>query len=70
MTGMFRSPRTPSSTVRMKDIAEVEMASQNSTSNASVDNKPGVVWLDDVPLSREDKDKIFHGNARRLLKLK
>ena len=35
-----------------------------------VDNKPGVVWLDDVPLSREDKDKIFHGNARRLLKLK
>jgi predicted TIM-barrel fold metal-dependent hydrolase len=34
-----------------------------------VDNLPGVEWMQKVPLSTEDKHKILHGNAARLLKL-
>ena len=34
-----------------------------------VENKPGMDWMATVPLSAEDKDKMFNGNARRLLKL-
>jgi predicted TIM-barrel fold metal-dependent hydrolase len=35
-----------------------------------VDNPPGVKWMDEITtLSREDKEKILSGNARRLLKL-
>jgi len=26
-------------------------------------------WMDTVPLSAEDKQKMFNGNARRLLKI-
>jgi 2,3-dihydroxybenzoate decarboxylase len=33
------------------------------------DNKPGMAWMETVPLSAEDKAKMFNGNARRLLKL-
>lgn len=34
-----------------------------------VENEPGMRWMETVPLSREDKEKMFNGNARRLLKL-
>ena len=34
-----------------------------------VDNEPGMRWMETVPLSAEDKAKLFNGNARRLLKL-
>ncbi len=34
-----------------------------------VDNRPGTKWMEDVPLSREDKAKILNGNAKRLLKM-
>jgi 2,3-dihydroxybenzoate decarboxylase len=34
-----------------------------------VPNPPGVKWMEQVPLSNEDKAKILHGNAQRLLKL-
>jgi 2,3-dihydroxybenzoate decarboxylase len=34
-----------------------------------VDNEPGMKWMETVPLSAEDKEKMFNGNARRLLKL-
>ena len=34
-----------------------------------VDNAPGMKWMETVPLSAEDKEKMFNGNARKLLKL-
>jgi predicted TIM-barrel fold metal-dependent hydrolase len=34
-----------------------------------VDNQKAVEWMDRVPLSHEDKDKILFGNAKRLLRL-
>ena len=34
-----------------------------------VENGPGVEWVRNLPLSTEDRDKIMHGNARRLLRL-
>jgi len=34
-----------------------------------VDSGPGVEWIENVPLSTEDKHKIMHGNAQRLLKM-
>ncbi len=34
-----------------------------------VENAPGTKWMQGVPLSREDKDKILHGNAKKLLKM-
>ncbi len=34
-----------------------------------VDNLPGMRWMETVPLAAEDKDKVFNGNARRLLKM-
>jgi 2,3-dihydroxybenzoate decarboxylase len=34
-----------------------------------VDNKPGVEWMNRVPLCAEDREKILSGNAKRLLKL-
>jgi len=34
-----------------------------------VDNRPGMQWMQSVPLSEEDREKMFNGNARRLLKL-
>ena len=34
-----------------------------------VDNPPGVEWMKTVPLGNEDREKILHGNAERLLKL-
>jgi predicted TIM-barrel fold metal-dependent hydrolase len=34
-----------------------------------VDNQPGMDWMQTVPLSAEDREKMFNGNARRLLKL-
>jgi 2,3-dihydroxybenzoate decarboxylase len=34
-----------------------------------VENKEGVDWMKQVPLSAEDREKILSGNARRLLKL-
>jgi 2,3-dihydroxybenzoate decarboxylase len=34
-----------------------------------VANGPGVGWIETVPLSSEDKKKIMHGNAQRLLKM-
>jgi len=34
-----------------------------------VENLPGMQWMDTVPLSAEDKQKMFNGNARRLLKI-
>src|SRR3954462_2588009 len=34
-----------------------------------VPNPPGVKWMDTVPLGPEDRAKILHGNATRLLKL-
>src|SRR5512145_1908910 len=34
-----------------------------------VPNPPGLKWIQDVPLGPEDRAKILHGNAQRLLKL-
>jgi 2,3-dihydroxybenzoate decarboxylase len=34
-----------------------------------VENTLGTKWLDTVPLSPEDKEKLVCGNAKRLLKL-
>jgi 2,3-dihydroxybenzoate decarboxylase len=34
-----------------------------------VENLPGMRWMEAVPLSVEDKEKMFNGNARRLLKI-
>ncbi|HEY0582620.1 MAG TPA: amidohydrolase family protein, partial [Chloroflexota bacterium] len=34
-----------------------------------VENEPGMKWMETVPLSSYDRDKLFHGNARRLLRL-
>jgi 2,3-dihydroxybenzoate decarboxylase len=34
-----------------------------------VPNPPGVKWMEQVPLSAEDRAKILHGNAQRLLRL-
>jgi len=34
-----------------------------------VPNPPGVAWMDHVPLGTEDRAKILHRNAERLLKL-
>ena len=34
-----------------------------------VDNLPGAKWLETLPLSAEDREKLLNGNARRLLKM-
>ena len=34
-----------------------------------VENGPGMKWMETVPLSQEDRDKMFSLNARRLLKM-
>jgi predicted TIM-barrel fold metal-dependent hydrolase len=34
-----------------------------------IDNKPGVQWLNNAPISDADRAAIFAGNARKLLKL-
>jgi 2,3-dihydroxybenzoate decarboxylase len=34
-----------------------------------VENQPGMDWMQTVPLSAEDKEKMFNSNARKLLKL-
>jgi len=34
-----------------------------------VENGPGMKWMETVPLSNEDREKMFNGNAKRLLKL-
>ena len=34
-----------------------------------VDNLPGMQWMETVPLSADDKEKMFNANARGLLKL-
>lgn len=34
-----------------------------------VENLPGMQWMETVPLSEEDKQKMFNGNARKLLKM-
>ncbi|MFP6710351.1 MAG: amidohydrolase family protein [Rhodospirillales bacterium] len=34
-----------------------------------VQNAPGVEWMERIELSQEDKDKILHGNAKRLLRM-
>jgi predicted TIM-barrel fold metal-dependent hydrolase len=34
-----------------------------------VENGPGVDWLDGVQMNQEDKNKILHGNAKKLLKM-
>ena len=34
-----------------------------------VENAPGVEWLEGVHLNQEDKNKILHGNAKKLLKM-
>jgi 2,3-dihydroxybenzoate decarboxylase len=34
-----------------------------------VPNPPGVRWMEEVPFSTEDRQKILSGNAKRLLKL-
>lgn len=34
-----------------------------------VENAPGVEWLESVHLNQEDKNKILHGNAKKLLKM-
>ncbi len=34
-----------------------------------VESLPGMKWMETVPLSTEDKEKMFNGNARRLLKI-
>jgi 2,3-dihydroxybenzoate decarboxylase len=33
------------------------------------ENQPGTAWMEQVPLSGEDKEKILNGNATRLLRL-
>ena len=33
------------------------------------ENPPGTKWLETLPLSGEDREKLLNGNARRLLKL-
>ena len=34
-----------------------------------VPNPPGVKWMENVPLGPDDRGKILHGNARRLLRM-
>src|SRR5712671_1944241 len=34
-----------------------------------VDNQPGAKWLETLPLSGEDKEKLLNGNVKRLLKM-
>jgi len=34
-----------------------------------VDNQPGAKWLETLPLSAEDKEKLLNGNVKRLLKM-
>jgi 2,3-dihydroxybenzoate decarboxylase len=34
-----------------------------------VENEPGMKWMETVPLSAEDKEKMFNRNARKLLRL-
>jgi predicted TIM-barrel fold metal-dependent hydrolase len=34
-----------------------------------VNNEPGPKWMENVPVSPEDKAKILNGNARRLLRI-
>ena len=34
-----------------------------------VPNEPGPVWMERLMLNEEDKDKILHGNAEKLLKI-
>ena len=34
-----------------------------------VQNAPGTMWMEGLPISAEDRAKILNGNARRLLKL-
>ena len=34
-----------------------------------VENAPGPLWMETVPLSTEDREKILNGNAKRLLKM-
>ena len=34
-----------------------------------VPNPPGVRWMEQVPLSDADREKILSGNAQRLLKM-
>ena len=34
-----------------------------------VENLPGMQWMATVPLSADDKEKLFNANAKRLLKL-
>ncbi|HUQ75940.1 MAG TPA: amidohydrolase family protein [Burkholderiales bacterium] len=34
-----------------------------------VANPPGMRWMEDVPLSTEDREKILSGNAKKLLKI-
>jgi predicted TIM-barrel fold metal-dependent hydrolase len=34
-----------------------------------VDNMPGAKWLETLPVSGEDREKLLNGNARRLLKM-
>ena len=34
-----------------------------------VDNEPGAKWLETLPLSGEDKEKLLNGNVKRLLKM-
>jgi len=33
------------------------------------ENGPGTDWMETVPLSDEDKRKMYSGNAQRLLKM-
>lgn len=34
-----------------------------------VENAPGTEWMEGIPLSAEDREKILNGNAKRLLKM-
>ena len=34
-----------------------------------VENAPGMKWMETVPLSEEDRRKMFHANAQKLLKM-
>jgi predicted TIM-barrel fold metal-dependent hydrolase len=34
-----------------------------------VENPPGTDWMEGIPLSSEDRDKILHGNVQRLLRI-
>ncbi len=34
-----------------------------------IDNAPGTRWMDTVPVSAADREKVLNGNARRLLKM-